>query len=193
MTKTTTAVLLTAAITTAASANFTVEAAEVGGDVILTGAGSLDVSLWTLSSSSSWSVNLTGISDDYIAVGPTGGGLAYYTAPVGWAGPDAPLGLGHHGTTTGAGDTVMFVFATAYAGIHMQSGYASGDPLAGSSTLAGKSFGDMGASVGDTYIWSGDTASGERDTFTLTFVPAPGTAALLGFSGLIATRRRRTM
>lgn len=36
-----------------------------------------------------------------------------------------------------------------------------------------------------------DSVFGQGSSFTVTFVPAPGAAALLGLGGLVATRRRR--
>jgi len=69
-------------------------------------------------------------------------------------------------------------------------GYISGSPISGTSSWSGQTLASMGLSVGEyTWTWGSGTSS---DKFTLSVVPEPSTAPLvgLGFMCLIAYRHR---
>lgn len=72
----------------------------------------------------------------------------------------------------------------------------AGDDLEGRDNIAFNQMTVSGAQFDSLHLYAtfGDTYSGPRilmDNLTITYVPAPGSVALLGMGGLLARRRRR--
>jgi len=167
-----------------ARATVIVTALEVGGDVVLSGSGTLDLSAWTLIATTI-AYGVMGPSNPSLVIGPAVADSVdeyFLTGPV----ASSPFGPGPNASaTSGSGD--KFGIANL---IFVPSGYVSGDPLSGASTYAGSSFASLGMAPG-SYTWSWG-AGASADSMVLQ-VPEPSLAALAiaGAVGLALRGRRR--
>ncbi len=175
-----------AAIASPSSAGVVLNAVETGGNVVISGGGTLDISLanyWSTSPNQNSGVT----PNQWIQFGPVAT-QDLYQFTSGFSGPP---GIGPGGTTTfstsSSGDHFGLNFLNAL--VFVPGGYSSGDPLTQSGTFAGHTFASIGLAEG-SYTWTWDTASGGTDFFTIN-VPAPGVMAMAGFAALAAARRRR--
>lgn len=172
----------------AAQAAVTVVGQEVGGDVVFSGGGTLNLSALTLDSSPAGFAFVqadapavvfgTGVYDAYtsgaiVSPGPMGPGTSDFIP--------ASFPEDHFGLIEGPSGGVSLLVPT---------GYSSGDPLNGSLTIESTDLATMGFDPG-TYVWSWG-ADATADTFTVIIVPEPSTACLglAGLSGLLLCRRR---
>lgn len=160
-----------------------VDIQEVGGDVIVNGAGTIDLT----------ELSLTFSNEDEAVMNPAG----YLTLGPATATPfdvyggtaSGPAGFGgnlHSVASIGSGD----FFGLAWQGstdLILPSGYVSGTFLSGSSTYSGQTFDSLLINPG-SYVWTiGDNA------FTINaIVPEPNSIAIFGmtFVGFMARRRR---
>jgi hypothetical protein len=182
----------------AAQASVIVTAVESGGDVIISGGGTLNLGAWTAPAEPDGDFGRINPSSGDVVVGPITGptSVLRYTDPVNLMGPDS-FGTGGDTTAdfgTGAG---VFGFIVTFMEPSAPNGqllvpvdYLSGDPLSGSSTYSGQTLASLGMNLG-SYTWSWGSG-GTADSFTMNVVPEPSTAALmtLGLVGLAARRRR---
>ena len=165
-----------------------VTAEEIGGDVVFSGSGTLDLTAWT--------GQFFGFNSGPSIVQPAGTRFTVgatslidlYSTPSNYSAP-SPFGPGIStiAATSGSGDQFGIVSA---ASLYVPHGYASGGALSGSATYAGETFASLGMTPG-TYVWSWGSGS-SADSLTLNIVPEP-TAVLLLATGLagLAWRSRR--
>jgi hypothetical protein len=147
---------------TPALSGVTLEMREVGGDVVVTGAGKLNVGAWTLVSED---VSLEGTvnGDESIAVGPNALSDLYGT-PVNFSGPTS-IGPGLSAIVADAGSGHTFGLAFGVPALVARVNALSDPTYNGSSTWLGETLGSLGVTPG-SYRWtwgSGATA----DSFTL--------------------------
>jgi hypothetical protein len=104
--------------------------------------------------------------------------------------PNFGVGTTEFAASSGSGDLLGLDFDIK--GVGVPENYISGSTLNSTSTFAGQSFASLGVSPG-TYTWTWNN-NGNQDSFTLTIVPEPSMAGLLGIFGLqfFTVRRRRT-
>ena len=167
---------------------------ESAGSVIVFGSGSID---------------LTGLTKlDVSGSGSTGIDPSRFLHSGGVFGSSVPLDL-YRGTVIGpssfgpgttqfaptsvSGDYVGFNLQPvgANAGLVVPDGYLSGDSLNGFSSFSSTSLGALGIATG-TYDW---TVGSNNISLTVTSVPEPSSALLVGFSALFVTffRRRKSI
>lgn len=174
-----------------ALAGVTITVMESGGDVVMSGSGSLDTSLWTYDSVASPAPAVGPFST--LSVGPGGGLGDLYNSPVNFSGPTS-IGFGPATTfaDSGTGDVFGLDFATPRLLTPYQ--YVSGDPLSGGATYVGQTLASLGLNAG-SYTWTWDVpvtrSAAVADFFTINIVPAPGVAGMLVLAGLGSARRRR--
>lgn len=177
------ALLASIALGVAGSAGGTVivRALEVGNNVVLTGSGSLDISVWRYWGSSSEPLEGLITPDSFLFIGP---GLSdTYRYPENFTGPSSiPVG-DIFTTTTGRGDRVG-IYSDLLEVLTVPAGYQSGEPIFASSTWLGESFASMVLIPGTELTWTWGEG-GTADSFVFRVVPAPSTAGLLGL-GLFA-------
>ena len=173
-----------------ANATINVNISEVGGNVLETMSGSLD--LTGLSDAGDFFL-ITGIEPDfaYVATGPYGSDVEGYT---GLTGPsnfgagglaDASTSLGDPFALNGSGYGIPYVFVPL--------GYVSGSLLSGNATWSGQSFASLGLTPGQ-YVYGG----AQLDSVIINIggvggVPEPATWAtmLLGFAAVGFVLRRK--
>lgn len=171
----------------AAQAAVTVIVNEVGGDVVFTSSGTLDLSLWTYG----------GTDDSDPGVAPSGAigiGMSsdtdVYLSPVNFNGPaNIGPGVSGAGADNGTGDLVTLNWSNPQR-FEVVQGYQSGNQLDGMATFSGESLASLELAVG-TYIWTWDTATGGSDSFTVNIVPEPTSALLVMASVPLFWRRKR--
>jgi hypothetical protein len=176
-----------AGFATSAQAAVIVNAVEVGGNVVISGSGTLNLGAWT-GPNDSGDFSRIDPSSLSIVLGPTPFVAGdRHIDPQNFAGPSGYGAGGGTNATSGTGD--LFGFAGSF-NMNVPDGYESGDPLSGSATYAGTDFATLGMDLG-TYTWTWGSG-GTADSFTLNVVPEPSTATLtaLGLIGLAARRRR---
>lgn len=174
-----------------APAEFSMTIEEVGSDVVLTGSGSFDLSLWGPPSA-------VGNNDDPfmsstgLLTAPIGSMLDGYNDPTGFAGPSIiPFsGPAPVMASSVSGDPLFLVFIPSIAQIHVPRDYISGAPLTTGMVFENHTLDTLGL-VPDTYTWTWDTKDGGGDFYSIQVVPAPGAVALIGVAGACGGRRRR--
>lgn len=177
--------------TQSAKAVAIIMAEEIGGDVVLTHSGSLNLSAWTIyQTDGGWASFYAAVNGNIVngAVGHADG----YLDPINFIKP-ASFGTGVGIPTSSSGDQ-LGIEATF---LRVPTGYVSGESLSGgSSTYASATFLSLGMTPG-TYVWSwgsNETADSMTLNIARTSVPDGGaTIAMLGLSvaGLAVARRRK--
>jgi hypothetical protein len=174
-----------------AQAAFIMTMTESGGNVVVTGSGSINLAGLTVNHGDS----------DQAAVWPGEGtiiaGPTSFTSDTYFYGPIGPTTTGSGGLTlasSGSGDLVGFSGSNdIHPEIDLPAGYVTNTPLSDTATFDGATFASLGITPG-TYIWYwGSTADGTYDTFTLQVgVPEPATALLIGLpvAAIMLARRR---
>lgn len=170
-----------------AEAALTITASEIGGNVVFSGAGSIDITGLTYNSDHTLS-SIMSPEDGFVAFAAAT--TSVYISPS--------LGVVAFGPgVTAASDSVLgnefIIYSDASSGlIGVPVGYSSGDPLSFSATFNGSTMASLGMTPG-TYQWTLPS-----DTVTLNVgaavVPEPTTyIAMAGFAGLgvFVWRRRR--
>lgn len=168
-----------------------VTAFELGGDVVITLEGSLDLSAWEPSVSGN-SIGRIDPAGAQFGLGPhvTDGILDRYLSPPLFDGP-TQFGTGDFILTSlGQGDSVSFDGKAAGI-LVVPSGYVSGSPLSSTSRIDGETLSSVGM-IPDTYTWTwGSGAS--ADSLTVNIIPEPSTAFLsLTACAVIGLQRRRS-
>ncbi|MEZ6244064.1 MAG: hypothetical protein R3B57_13600 [Phycisphaerales bacterium] len=174
-----------------ALAGVVINAVELGGDVVVTGGGTLDLSLWTYLSTVGQQAGVRASMS--IEIGSTQHLDDLYYHPVGFSGPNA-IGPGHDIVFAdhGGGNGLGLFWLHSDPAISTPAGYTSGDPLGPSTaTFSGHTFASLGLTKG-SYTWVWDTADGNGDFFTINVTPSPGTYAIFGV-GCCLWRRRRLL
>ncbi|MCP4590211.1 MAG: PEP-CTERM sorting domain-containing protein [bacterium] len=181
---------LTVALLTggAASAGVIVTVEETGGDVVMTGGGTLDLSLATGGLVDSF---FPVIADDMLFVGQSDPGQLF--GLVNFAGPGF-VGSGPYTSADSWTGDIIGILTGGHGGggaLAVPFGYVSGDPLGPSTaTYTGETFASLGLTEG-SYTWTWDTAVRSDDFFTLDIIPEPTALSLLALGGMAMIRRRR--
>ncbi len=173
----------------AARAAVTVTVEAVGNDVVMSGGGTLDLSLWSFFTDAFSSPGVSANSD--FALGGDFVDVDLYWMPTNFSGPNS-IGPGSQpfAGDSGSGDPLGLSWNPGLLAIGVPDGYVSGDPITGSEAIFENStIQSLGLSPG-IYMWTWDTVTGGSDSFTIDVIPAPGALALLGLA-VIAPRRRR--
>jgi hypothetical protein len=165
-----------------------INAVETGGDVVFTGAGTIDQTGWTLIPNSGDDFAFID-PDSVLLVGPTPAvPSARFTLPPNYAGP-SDFGLDNQTfASSGSGDIFGLFFNSVQ--LVVPGGYVKNDPVSGTSTYAGQTFASLSMDVG-SYTWSWSTAN-TADSITLNVVPEPSSIVLASclLFGLGFARRR---
>lgn len=175
----------------AAKAGIIVNVSEIGGDVVFSGSGTLNLDALSHISSESWEGYISPIQGD-VLLGSSPASFAqtleFYSPTI--SGPskfgpgngtlDPIIGDGGTGDRFGMANIVGLGPA-----VIVPDGYVSGDPLVGSLTFSGTSLATLGVTEG-VYVWSWGTG-GNADTFTLnvTAVPEPSAFFLWGLTTIL--------
>lgn len=192
--------LITLCLTAALSARaaLIVNITEDGNDVVVSGAGTLDLTDLTLSPQASTrplinpgasfllfgtdsNLNNHILTDRYTAIsGPNNfGSISDFTAPSSGEGTTDPFGI--YGAS---GQNILYV----------PDGYVSGTALAGTNRYANTSFADLGLTYGSSHTWTWGSGAHE-DSFSIHIAPIPepssGLLVLVGGAGMLYIRRRR--
>ncbi len=175
-----------------AQAAYVINAVETGGDVVLTGSGSINLGATSFFASGGETSAVRPLVGSVVV----GSGLASVFS-VALSGPSSFGPQGSTIATFASGLPVGINLGLQRLGVPQL--YGSGADLGTSTaTFTGATFGSLGMTPG-TYVWSwGDAGRDTFDTFTLniiaepTGVPAPAALSLLGvgLAGLLAARRR---
>ena len=174
-----------------AHAEYIVNFAQVGNNVVATGSGTLDLSGLTFAGTGSAG---TGIipAESVIGVGPTQSVADYYSGVVG------PTSFGVGGSTVSSATTGDFAGLDAdSAYLAVPLGFVSGSSLSGSDTFVNATFASLGLTPGSyTYEWSPPNVTDDSFVINIpaTAVPEPATLALLAAplaAFLFAKVRRR--
>lgn len=170
----------------AARGSIIVNFQQVGGNVVITGAGTANTAgLSFLFSSNSQTV--IDASSGQLQIGTAGVPLWAYITISG------PANFGTNTSfsvaTSGSGD--FFGLTSFNHRLFLPSGYISNTPLAATSTYAGQTFASLGLTLG-TYVYSwGAGANADTLTINIPGVPAPGVGGVAAASVLMLAARRR--
>lgn len=162
---------------------------ESDGDVIFSGGGTLDTSLWTFQETAPGGFPILQ-PDVGLVIGAFNHTADLYTPPASFAGPSS-IGPGTDGYIANylGGDNVGLIWGDPHT-LSLPVGYVSGDPIVGSTmSFVGHTFASLGLTPGD-YTWTWDTASGPTDSFTIQLVPEPSALALLSLAAVLGLRPR---
>ncbi len=157
-------------IISTAQAAVVIDAAETGGNVVLTGSGSANLTAWTFSSVINDFSRIEPSNDATAVVGPTPAVPSdRYGNPQNFAGPS---GFGPGGVTNASSGTGDIFGILGRFNFNLPPGYVSGSPLSGSATYNSATFASLGMTPG-SYTWT--WGSGEdADSLTLNVGPDPG-------------------
>jgi hypothetical protein len=166
-----------------AEASVVIDMSEVGGNVVTTGSGTVDLTGLSFTSSGedagfvfaslgSVAVGSSEADDFYSgAIGPASFGTGGFIIPFGQS-----------------GDLLGLIGNVSPAEILVPHGYVSGTSLSGSSTYVGQTFASLGLTPGTyLYTWgSGPTADSLTIKIGTAAIPEPGTwvMIMLGFAAL---------
>ena len=180
----------------AAPAAFVLTLSQVGGNVVVNGSGTLNLSALTyfgqMYSNGGLAASLSPSSAGLIS-GP-GQGAVYQVNMYDGGGLTGPTSFGTGNSSFADSGTGLFAGIGNRAGfVYVQPSYVSGTALTNSSTYVGQTFDSLGFTPGTyTYTWG---TGANADSLTITsVVPEPSTWALLGVgAGLLslALLRRR--
>jgi hypothetical protein len=172
-----------AIVSTPAKASVVIDMSEAGGNLVITGSGTIDLTGLSFSSSGS-DAGFVFAKFGAVAVGVQGADDLY----SGVAGP-ASFGAGGFIIPFGQSGDVFGVLGTfSPPTILVPHGYVSGTSLSGSSTYVGQTFATLGLTQGTyLYTWgSGPTADSLTIKIGSASIPESGTWAMimLGFAAL---------
>lgn len=174
-----------------APAGFSITIEEIGSDVVLSGSGSLDLSLWG-PPSAGLNTQDPFIDSAGLLTASNGAMLhAYADEPASFSGPGViALDGGGIPASSWSGDPLLFFWATNAAQIHVPLGYSFGAPLTTGMVFENQSLASLGLEI-EIYLWTWDTKDGGSDFYSISVLPTPGALAMLGAAGLLGPRRRR--
>jgi hypothetical protein len=172
----------------AAKAAFIATIEQVGGDVVVTGSGSLNLSDLTFIEDAG---TISGMYPDAgrLSIGPS----ASVSTSIYYVNSSGPSNFGSGGITSpssgGSGDRVSLEDGYVY----VPSGYVSGAPLSDTSTYADQTLSSLGLTLG-TYVTTWGNG-GAADSFTIQIIssiPEPASLVFLatGLAALEVNRRR---
>jgi hypothetical protein len=172
-----------AIVSTPAKASVVIDMSEAGGNLVITGSGTIDLAGLSFSSSGA-DAGFVFAKFGAVAVGVQGADDLY----SGVAGP-ASFGAGGFIIPFGQSGDVFGVLGTfSPPTILVPHGYVSGTSLSGSSTYVGQTFATLGLTQGTyLYTWgSGPSADSLTVTIGTAAIPESGTWAMimLGFAAL---------
>ena len=152
--------LLISASTTQAEVVLT--AVETGGDVVISGGGTLNLDAWKFNGNGN-DTSIMNPEDGILIVGPDDTLIEFYAIKDVNDFMDADFGADIDSSTPiGSGD--MFGWRQ-FDQLDVPFGYVSGEPLSGSATYSDTTFDELGMEVG-TYVWSWGSDE-TADSFTL--------------------------
>ncbi len=161
-----------ASVISPARASYIVTYAEVGSDVVATGAGSIDTT--DLTDESDFFIGALVVPEFALAV--TGSPDA--VTGQDWGDISGPTSLGAAGVspaTAGDGDTVGVEGAGNF--LLLPDAYVSGSALSSTATFGGQTFDTLGLTPG-TYTWTWGTGA-DADSFVVQIGPLPEPSSLL--------------
>jgi PEP-CTERM motif len=179
------AALSLAAVGGPAEASVVIDMSEVGGNVVTTGSGTVDLAGLSFSSSGG-DAGFVFASLGSVGVGSSSeAGDDLYSGAIG----PASFGTGGFIIPFGQSGDLLGLFGNFFpAEIFVPHGYVSGTLLSGSSTYVGQTFASLGLTRGTyLYTWgSGPTADSLTIKIGVAAIPEPGTWAMmmLGFAAL---------
>lgn len=192
----------------AAHAGVTIKLTDTGTDVVVTAAGTLNMTDLT-ESIASLLASGPGLSDfggalgssQALVLGSPTPGFLLRSGPT-FLGSDYPFfGAEQPGQTqlpfsSASGDLISLGYSgsSASVGIGVSSSYVSGDPLVATGTWEGLDLARLGVSAGSTHTWSwGSGPTADFLTIEVAAVPEPSTyVLLLAGLGLVGWAARRT-
>jgi hypothetical protein len=178
-----------------AQAGYVVTLEQVGGDVVATGSGAIDLTGLSLD------INFSGLASMIPSIGqiltgpalPDSSNIDVYTGITPITGP-ANFGSGP-GALANSGNGDIVGVHGFFGEIVVPGGYVSGGSLSDTSSYDARTFSSLGVTPG-RYEWTWGSGANQNFTLVIGTVPEPSTWAmmLLGFAGLglAGWRHRRT-